>query len=70
MMSIPLDKCHWWMDKTGAIHMSVPNDAAGNFITMFDGEKFYPNAYPKHVWERWGWECLGLVEEQTEQNKS
>lgn len=61
-VEIPLRRCSWWIDRTGNVYMSLPNDEAAHFLSMTDGETFYPSAYPKHIWERLGWECLGPVE--------
>lgn len=60
-LEIPLERCAFWIDPKDNIQMSVPNDISGSFLCMFDGVSFSTNAYPKHVWELWGWQYLDPV---------
>lgn len=60
-VEIPLEKCAFWLDPQDNVHMALPNDHDGHFLSMYDGEKFYSNAYPKDVWEVLGWTYLDPV---------
>lgn len=60
-VEVALEQCWFWLDKSDDIWMSVPNDVDGHFISMTNGDTFYPNAYPDHIWARLGWTRLDPV---------
>jgi predicted SAM-dependent methyltransferase len=63
-VQIDLKECHVWVCPEGFLWMSVPDPSHRYFLSMIDVHgKVMPNAYGKEIWEKLGWECLGVIDD-------